>query len=77
MRLIDHLQGRGAQRALAARLNIPPVLISQWANSRRPVPAERCVEIERATGGVVTRKDLRPDDWHRIWPELDESASPR
>jgi DNA-binding transcriptional regulator YdaS (Cro superfamily) len=26
--------------------------------------------IERATGGEVKRWDLRPDDWHEIWPEL-------
>jgi DNA-binding transcriptional regulator YdaS (Cro superfamily) len=35
---------------------------------------ENCVVIERATGGLVTRKDLRPDDWERIWPELAMSA---
>jgi DNA-binding transcriptional regulator YdaS (Cro superfamily) len=34
------------------------------------VPIERCVPIERATNGAVTRKDLRPDDWQEIWPEL-------
>ena len=33
-------------------------------------PAETCVAIERATGGQVTRKDLRPNDWQDIWPEL-------
>jgi DNA-binding transcriptional regulator YdaS (Cro superfamily) len=26
--------------------------------------------IEQATEGAVTRRDLRPDDWHLIWPEL-------
>lgn len=30
--------------------------------------------IERAAKGAVTRRDLRPDDWHLIWPEL---AKPR
>lgn len=29
-----------------------------------------CVSIERETHGQVTRKDLRPDDWQDIWPEL-------
>lgn len=29
-----------------------------------------CVSIERETHGQVTRKDLRPDDWQSIWPEL-------
>jgi DNA-binding transcriptional regulator YdaS (Cro superfamily) len=28
------------------------------------------VAIEQVTNGAVTRKDLRPDDWHLIWPEL-------
>ena len=31
---------------------------------------ELCVNIERATGGIITRRDLRPDDWYRIWPEI-------
>ena len=31
---------------------------------------ERCVQIEQATDGAVTRRDLRPADWHLIWPEL-------
>lgn len=26
--------------------------------------------VERASKGVVTRVQLRPDDWHLIWPEL-------
>lgn len=30
--------------------------------------------IERATNGAVTRRDLRPDDWHLIWPELATEA---
>lgn len=29
-----------------------------------------CVSIEKNSNGQVTRKDLRPDDWHLIWPEL-------
>jgi DNA-binding transcriptional regulator YdaS (Cro superfamily) len=28
------------------------------------------VEIEELTGGEVTRKQLRSDDWWQIWPEL-------
>lgn len=26
--------------------------------------------MEAATGRNVMRWDLRPDDWHRHWPEL-------
>lgn len=35
---------------------------------------ERCVTIERATGDAVTRKDLRPQDWADMWPELAEKG---
>lgn len=30
-------------------------------------------DIEQITEGAVTRRDLRPDDWQRIWPELAET----
>ncbi|OFJ47685.1 hypothetical protein BA896_000325 [Janthinobacterium lividum] len=70
MKLIDYTKHHCSQRVLANKLGITPVLISQWANGLRPVPPERCVEIEKATEGKVTRKDLRPDDWERIWPEI-------
>ena len=30
--------------------------------------------VERATDGAVTRKELRPNDWHLIWPELKDEA---
>ncbi len=55
---------------LATAIGASPVLISQWSTGARPVPIERCVPIERATDGAVSRRDLRPDDWHEIWPEL-------
>ena len=51
---------------LAAALKVPPSLLSQWRSSVRPVPAERCLEIERACEGAVTCEELRPDvDWRR------------
>ncbi|WP_234196248.1 transcriptional regulator [Pseudacidovorax sp. NFM-22] len=46
--------------------------VRQWQHGyreRKPDP-KYCVRIERATGGMVRRQDLRPDDWHEIWPEL-------
>lgn len=73
----DHKQGiaqaitvLGSQQALADALGIKQPTVSEWKNGDRPVPIERCVDIERATGARVRRWDLRPDDWHRIWPEL-------
>lgn len=71
MNLSDYLRAeRGRQSALCKVIGAHAPDLSRWAQGARPVPPEHCVAIERATDGVVTRRDLRPDDWHRIWPEL-------
>lgn len=44
------------------------------AYGQKTASAEMASGIERATSGLVTRKDLRPDDWHLVWPELVEAA---
>lgn len=36
----------------------------------RACSAELATALERESKGAVTRRDLRPDDWHLIWPEL-------
>lgn len=68
---------RGNQARLAKLLGLPPSLLSAWAaedpDKRRPVPLDRGPAIERATDGVVTCEELRPDEpWRRIpdknWP---------
>jgi DNA-binding transcriptional regulator YdaS (Cro superfamily) len=61
---------RGTAAAIARSLGVHPVMVSQWASGLKEVPAERCTAIEQATASKVRRWDLRPDDWHRIWPEL-------
>lgn len=66
---------RGRAVALAGRLGVSPSYLSQMANGKSPISPERCVDIWRETGGVVTREHLRPDDWQRIWPELVVEAS--
>ncbi len=60
----------GGQAALARKLGLKPPTVNQWVQGVRPVPIEHCFSIERATNGTVTRRDLRPDDWREIWPEL-------
>lgn len=66
----------GGLNALSARIDRSPQVISNWRT--RGVPIEACPAIELATSGAVTRRDLRPDDWHLIWPELvtDEFPAP-
>jgi DNA-binding transcriptional regulator YdaS (Cro superfamily) len=42
---------------------------------RKPAP-EFCTAIERITG-TVTRKELRPQDYHLIWPDLPKTKTQR
>lgn len=75
MKLHDFLtnEGWGSATALARAINAHAPDILRWASYERPCPVRRAIQIERATQGQVTRKDLRPDDWHEIWPELADS----
>lgn len=40
-----------------------------WRDGKRSFPVEHCAKLEAAQT-KVTRRDLRPRDWHLIWPEL-------
>lgn len=44
--------------------------LKQIAYGNKRASAEVAVAIERETG-CATRKDLRPEDWRLIWPELE------
>ena len=63
----------GSQEALGALFGLQKAAVSNWKRIDS-VPVEYCARIEQATAGAVTRKDLRPDDWQAIWPELAEAA---
>lgn len=65
----------GGPSKLAGIAGVKPPTVQQWLNNERPVPAARCSAIEAATGGQVTRRDLRPSDWHLLWPELVQSEA--
>lgn len=76
MKLREYLDSlpRGGMTEFAARLAISTVYLSQLAkgqDGREPSPA-LCVDIERESANQVRRWDLRPVDWHLIWPELIE-----
>lgn len=60
----------GSATRLANQLGVSVQAVCFWRDGKRQIPAERCADIERATEGAVSRRDLRPDDWQRIWPEL-------
>lgn len=62
---------RGRQAALAKHLGVTTPTVSEWLTSDRPVPLRHAAQIESFTAGAVTRQAMFPNDWQRIWPELE------
>lgn len=61
------------RKALAEACGISDAYLYQVLTRRRPdMPASPalCVLIEKNSKKRIRRWDLRPDDWHLIWPEL-------
>lgn len=54
------IEAAGGVGNLADAIGLKSNVVSNW-RLRKQVPAERCIAIEQATGGAVTRYDLRPD----------------
>lgn len=62
--------GRMTQTELARAVGVSPGMVWQWINQYRRIAAEKVLAIEAATGGAVTRHDLRPD----IYPRDQDAA---
>lgn len=50
----------GGQSALARSLGCTPQAVQRMCATGR-IPAERVLQIESATNGLITRHELRPD----------------
>lgn len=64
--LAEYLKQTGISQAdFGARLDAPvsQSAVSQWIAKK--VPAERVLEVERASGGALSRHELRPDLYPR------------
>lgn len=64
----------GGVGKLAHAVGVVQGAVSNWKARGGLVPAEHCAAVEQAAGGIVTRRDLRPNDWQKIWPELASTA---
>lgn len=60
----------GGPSAVAAVLGCSVQAVCFWRDGKRLFPHEHGAAIEQATAGKVTRRDLWPEQWHAIWPEL-------
>lgn len=65
----------GSQAALAKALKVKPQHVWNWLNRDKHVPAEQVLPIEAATGGKVTRHELRPDLYPKDRPATATAAA--
>jgi DNA-binding transcriptional regulator YdaS (Cro superfamily) len=63
MTLFDYFKTdvRGAKSEMAEYLNITPTWMALIIANRRKASPVLALAIEKATGGLVTRQELRPD----------------
>lgn len=69
LKAIEYCDGKTTELARRMGGSVVRQNVEYWLRTAR-IPVEQCAAIERATGGTVRRWDLRPQDWHLIWPEL-------
>lgn len=72
MKLSDFLRplGEADRVRLAESAGTTFLHLRNVAFSGKSCGVHLAVGIEQATEGAIRRWTLRPDDWHRIWPEL-------
>lgn len=58
------------RRQLAVKAGISDAVLYQALNGYDPIKPAGCVAIETKLNRVLMRWDLRPNDWHEIWPEF-------
>jgi DNA-binding transcriptional regulator YdaS (Cro superfamily) len=62
------IEEAGGPSKVAELLGVSAQAVCFWRDGKRQFPVEHCAALDRITS--VRRWDMRPDDWHRIWPEL-------
>jgi DNA-binding transcriptional regulator YdaS (Cro superfamily) len=73
--LVDALGGTFAVADLAG---VKPPSVSEW-KARGRIPDDKLIRLANIAEdrGVATRKELFPNDWHLIWPELARDSKGR
>jgi hypothetical protein len=62
----------GGAKTISKQMDVSVQAAHKW--KREGIPSGKLVmlaaQIERESKGLVSRKDLFPQSWHQIWPEL-------
>lgn len=62
------------QREFAAKCGTSVEYLRKAISTKQKLGAALSVQIEINSNCTVLRKDLHPEDWFKIWPELSTAA---
>ncbi|HAV73653.1 MAG TPA: hypothetical protein DCX50_01605 [Limnobacter sp.] len=66
-KIIDEL---GGTSVVAGFFSIRPPSVSEWRSNGIPKDRLICLAPMCERKGIASRKELFPNEWHLIWPEL-------
>lgn len=71
MNAAQFVNALGGTADVALLAKVRPSSVSEW-KSRDRIPPDKLIRLAPVAEarGLATRKELFPDDWHLIWPEL-------
>lgn len=67
---LKSLPDEDARKAFAARCETSIGHLRNIGYGLKTCSPMLAVAIERESGHAVTRRDLFPEDWQKVWPEL-------
>lgn len=67
------IEGR---QVFAKKVNSTVGHLTNCAYGYAPMNTAVCVSVEDETFGIVSRKELRPQDYERHWPDLRKNTKP-
>lgn len=71
MEPIDLIKKLGGTFAVAELANVKPPSVSEWKTNNR-IPDDKLMRLApiAEARGIASRKELFPNDWQDIWPEI-------
>lgn len=70
---VESMRGRASD--LAEHLHVPASFVSKMVSGEKHIPIAHMAAIEAFTERAVTRQEMCPADWQKIWPELAAAPS--
>ena len=71
MNAAQFVNALGGTADVAVLAKVRPSSVSEW-KARDRIPPDKLIRLAPVAEarGLATRKELFPDDWYLIWPEL-------